>query len=81
VASISWFIRFIVGIAIGISIAEFGKHISILDLDNSYPIFLLYFSSICALLIFLLCKGVFRSLDFFLFGFYLAGGLWFIFRR
>jgi hypothetical protein len=82
-ASISWIIRFIVGIAVGIGIIEFLKHrpvARIKKIDISIIIFLLLFSSLCAFLVFLLLKGALGSLDFFLFGFYLASGLWIIFR-
>lgn len=82
-ASISWIIRFIIGIGIGIGIVEFLKRISVERIkkrDISILISLLFFSSLCAFLVFLVVKGAVGSLDFFLFGFYLSSGLWFIFR-
>ncbi len=80
VDSIPWNIRGILGTAIGIGIEEFRKRLSVSSLDASVSTFILSFSSICAFLAFLLIHGVLSSFDFFLFGFYLAGGLWFIFR-
>ena len=81
ISSINWIFRFIIGIVIGIVLAEFGIRALRCYEHVLVSIYLLFASSVCAFIIYLLSKGALRSLDYSFFGLILAVGFWFIFRQ